>query len=606
MQGAALALPGSVWKCWGFMVYEGRNMTVLKMTGFQGEIPRLIARLLPDSAAQSAVNVRLESGGLTPYRKPKFTIRETAVAAGSVKTIYRNLDGTWLAWSSDVKAVPGPVAQDRLYIFGNGAPQMLVSGTTYPLAMTTPTAALTATVSGTGSGDVYSRLYVYTEVTSFGEESAPCPISAAVNWQAGQSVTLSGFRAPPAGRAIATQRIYRSQTTLSGTFLFFIAERTADTTNYVDTVPVTSQGEPLPSLDWTPPPDTLVGLISLPNGMMAAFKGKELWFCEPYRPHAWPQKYVLTMDYNIVALGAYGTTIVVATDGQPYIVNGQIPDAMAQEKLELNLPCINARGLVDLGYAVAYPSNDGLVVASSSGARVVTDNLMTRNDWLRTSPATFVSGQYYGQYIASYSYVDPSNNLIEGSFIIDLTGQEATLKRTAYRADACWYDIKGGSLFMCFGQDIYEWDAIGQPNEILTWRSKTFILPKPTNLGVMLAEGTTTTTPEEQAAIDAQRQAILNANATLFANKSLGGELNGAAINTYAIDHDVLTRVRQSRYVSIAVYADGKLVYTGSTLNGLMRLPSGFKAQQWEIEISANADISQVLLANTASELENV
>jgi hypothetical protein len=582
-------------------------MAVIKVTGFQGEIPRLIPRLLPDSAAQRATNARLESGGLTPYRKPKFIERITSPAA-DVQTIYRN-GTTWLAWDKLVYVAPGPVAADRLYVFGDGAPKMIVAGTTYPLAMTTPPTALTATPGGSGSGDVFTRVYVYTEVTGFGEESAPCPVSNQVNWQAGMTVTLSGFRAAPAGRNITTQRIYRSQTTLSGTELFFIAERAASTANYVDSVPINDFAEPLPSLGWTPPPDDLTGLIPLPGGMMAAFRGKELWLCEPYQPHAWPDGYVLTMDYDIVALGAYGSTIVVATSGQPYIVNGQSPDSMAQEKLELNLPCINPRGMVDLGYAVAYPSHDGLVVASSSGARVVTDQLMARNDWLRTNPAAFVAEQFYGRYLASYTYTDPSGTVLEGSFIIDLTGTEAAMLRTAYRADAAWYDIESGALFLCLGQDIYEWDAEGQENEVLSWRSKTFILPKPTNFGVILVEGTTNTTPEEEAAIEAARQAALAANAAVFGDPSLGGDVNGAAVgmsgavNEMAVNHDILNRVGEPRYVSVSVYAGGRLVWSTDQLNVVSRLPSGFKEQQWEIEVNANADIAQVTLAGTAQEL---
>ena len=576
-------------------------MTILKLIGFQGEIPRIQARQLPDNAAQRAVNARLDSGSLSPYRRAKFTYRVTDIAAGAIQTIYRQTDGTWLAWDKPVYLAPGPVAGDRLYIFGDGAPKMKVGATTYPLALPGPTVALTATPSGTGTGDVISRLYVYTEVTDFGEESAPSPVSATINWQAGQTVTLSGFRAST-GR-VTKQRIYRSQTTLNGADLYFIAERATSTANYVDSIAPNAIQEPLPTLGWTPPPDDLTGLIALPGGMMAAFRGKELWFCEPWQPHAWPDGYVLTMDYNIVAIAAYGTTVVVATDGQPYIVDGQSPDSMQSAKLELNLPCINARGMVDLGYAVAYPSHDGLVVASSSGARVVTDQLMTRDIWLRTSPESFVSSQFYGKYLASFDYVDPLGGRQRGSFIIDLTGQEATLQRTNYEADACWYDIKSGALFLCIGQDIYEWDAVGEPNEILQWRSKVFIVPRPTNFGAILVEGTTAVSPEEQAAIDAERAALLAENTAIFSNASIGGEINGAAINTYAINHDPLNRIEPARYVTVSIYAGGKLVWATDKLNTIDRLPSGFKEQQWEIEVNANADIAQITLAGTATEL---
>lgn len=577
-------------------------MTILKIAGFSGEVPRLVPRLLPENAAQNAVNARLDNGGLSPYRKPKFVRQLTGVTAGNVKTIHRHA-GVWRAWEQPVYAAPGPVDADRLYVMGDGAPKMIAGGTEYPLAIPAPSASLTAAASGAGTGDVYTRIYVYTNVTDFGEETAPSPVSSAIDWQSGQTVTLSGF-VVPTGSRVTKQRIYRSQTSLSGTDLYFIAERAATASNFVDNVPLSEQNEPLPSLEWSAPPGDLTGLIALPNGMMAAFRGKELWFCEPWRPHAWPEKYVLTMDYNIVALGAYGTTIVVATDGQPYIVSGTSPDTMAQEKMELNLPCINARGLVDLGYAIAYPSHDGLVVASSAGARVVTDQLMTRDQWLKTSPERFVAGQFYGRYMASYEYIDPKGRATKGSFVIDLTGQEAFLHRINHKADATFYDITEGKLYLCMGTQVYEWDALGSENEILTWKSKQYVIPRPTNFGIILIEATTLMTPEEEAALAAAKAEIEAYNAATFLLPSIGGELNGAAINEFANNGDMLIRqTGDDRYCSVNVYADGRLVATVSGLNRAARLPAGFLAQTWEIEVNANADITQITLAGTGAEL---
>jgi hypothetical protein len=242
-------------------------MTIIKLIGFQGEVPRIVPRLLPEAAATSAVNARLETGSLTPYRKPKFVARQTTILANTVKTIYRDSAGAWLLWDKQVYVTPGPVAADRLYYMGDGAPKMRVAGVTYPLAIPRPTVAPTATPSGAGTGDIFSRVYVYTNVTTFDEETEPSPASAVINWQAGQTVTLSGIQAPPAGTRINRQRIYRSQTSLSGTDLYFIAERPASAANFVDSVPLNQQNEPIPSLDWNAPPDGLTGLIALSNGV---------------------------------------------------------------------------------------------------------------------------------------------------------------------------------------------------------------------------------------------------------------------------------------------------------------------------------------------------
>ena len=71
---------------------------------------------------------------------------------------------------------------------------MRVDGDTYGLAVTAPTAALSVAATGSGTGDTATRLYVYTVVTEFGEESEPSPASAGIAWQSGKTITLSGFQ----------------------------------------------------------------------------------------------------------------------------------------------------------------------------------------------------------------------------------------------------------------------------------------------------------------------------------------------------------------------------------------------------------------------------
>ncbi|NKB96795.1 hypothetical protein HED48_23285 [Ochrobactrum intermedium] len=82
---------------------------------------------------------------------------------------------------------------------------------------------------------------------------------------------------------------------------------------------------------------------------------------------------MLTTDADIVGLGAIGTSLVIATKANPYLATGSSPDTMQMVKLEANLPCVNARGIVDLGFAIAYPSNEGLAAVAANGeAKLVT------------------------------------------------------------------------------------------------------------------------------------------------------------------------------------------------------------------------------------------
>ena len=579
-------------------------MAKLRFAQFSGEIPRLLSRLLPDTGSQYAENVRLDDGGLTPVRQPR--LEHTFEGITGIQTIYK-WGETWLAWDTVVNAVPGPVAEDRLYYTGDGVPKMRIGSTIYDLAVPFPTTALTVAVTGSGSGDVTTRLYAYTWVTDFGEESEPCPISADATWQAGQTVTLSGFEAIPTGRAITKQRIYRSQSSSqSGTDLFLIEERAASTSNYVDTHAPDDFSEVLPSRDWNAPPDDLAGLIPLPNGMMAGFSGKQLCFCEPYRPHAWPEKYRLTAAYEIVGLGAYGTTVVAGTKGYPYVASGNAPESMIEERIEVNLPCVNGRGLVDLGYSVAYPSNDGLVVVSNGGATVATDALFTRADWQRLNPTTLVSAQFAGRYFTSYSYLDVDGvTLTEGTVVIDLTGQQPFVLRTSFRADAYHYDLPTGQLYFLIGNEVFEFDALGQTNQVMSYRSKRVVHSQPVTFGAILIDSGASGTPEERAAYEAEVARIEAENAALFEGASIGGEFNGNAINEVAMGGDLLQDLPPQKFISVKVYADDTLVRTVSKFDMPVRIPPKM-ARAWEIQVNGTAEVEQITLATSARELTEI
>lgn len=583
-------------------------MSAITLTGFSGEIPKLLPRLLPNNAAQIAFNSRLNDGALTPVRKSRFTHSFSQLPANGYGTLY-NYNGSWLAWQGVVNPARGPVAQERLYITGNGKPKMVIGALTVDLAVVGPVSAVVATLSGTATDTtITTRAYVYTNVTGFGEESEPCPLSNEVSWQPGKSVTLSSISTDMGARTAAKQRFYRTQTSATGiTTLYFIAERTASTNDFIDNIASADFSEPLPSTDFNPPPDELSGLISLPNGIMAAFVGKDLYFCEPFIPHAWPEKYILTTEYDIVGLGSYGNTVVVMTTGNPYIVNGSTPQAMVMEKLELNLPCINARGIVDLGYAVAYPSHDGLVTVTQGGARIVSESLMTRDNWLLLNPQTMAAGQRDGRYFASYSYLDQLGVVQEGTLILDMSGSEPYLLRSQVRADAFYYDIFTGALFFIKGIEVFEYDAIGAENDVQLWRSKQIVLARPTNYGAILIEAEGALTDEELLAVEQAAALVLASNQAIYDTGDLFGELAGAALCVYEINGDSLDTVpHASRSIAVNVYADGVLKFTVSKINEIARLPSGFKARQWEFEISSDTRIAQVSVATTASELMKV
>jgi hypothetical protein len=578
-------------------------MPAINISAFIGERPLILPRLLPETAAQEAINARLDDGGLTPLRK---SLRSGAFAEAGAKTIYRH-NGTWLSWPVVVDAAPGPVAQERLYYTGDGAPKMRIDDDVYALAVPRPAGALTAAATGAGTGDTQSRTYVYTFVTDFGEETAPSPASNIIDWKPGQHVTLSGFAMPVADRRITKQRIYRSQTGSTGTYLYFIAERPAAADNFVDGVAVDAFQEALPSAGWDEPPAALTGLTVMPNGMMAAFAGRSVYFCEPWRPHVWPEKYILNCDSDVVALGSIGSVLVVMTKANPYLMTGSHPDSMQSQKLEANFPCINARGVVDLGFAICYPSNEGLVAVSGDGSvNLATREIFRPHDWLKLSPSTAIGAQYSGAYAMFYD-TEADNQRVAGCVFITV-GATPFLMRSAEIVAACHYDVTDSALYFTRPGEttIYQFDPPEGPPETMIWRSKEWWLPRPMNFGAILVDrgklGSATVDPS----IIADRERIAEENAAIFASGQLNSALNEHCWNEYPVNGDTMLPLPEYLSISVGIFGDGQLVRVIDRTDAVQRLPAKSMARVWEIAVSSNVAISRIAMASSVDELRTL
>lgn len=562
---------------------------LVSIIDFKGAVPRLNPRLLPNNYAQIARNTRLERGTAEPVKLPRLE----ATLGVAATTFYRH-QSTWLSWPSVVDAAPGPVDQNRLYYTGDGAPKMRVGVNIFPLALAKPAAAPTLTaLSAINPAKAESIVYCYTYVTSFGEESQPSPV-ATIQWSPGVIIRLSAFSAAPGGRSIISRRIYRSETSAAGvTGLYFVAEIPIATATYDHDIATAPLAELLPSMDYDPPIATLHGLIPLPNGMMAAFDGKDIWFCEPYQPHAWPAKYSLTVDYDIIGGAAFGSVLAVLTTGTPYILQGTHPENMAMERMDKALPCLSRRGIVDIGYACYYPSGEGLALVSASQSDIVTRKLFTREEWQNLSPDTIVAESFNGRYHFAYNFanydtydggtaaVTGANGLDGGdasgsggpitafdfgsagsSFgsrrmgSIDLIGDMPYfIEADTMLPDALFAEQSSGNLYgLVGGTQIMEWDDAGSPLATQIWRSKKFVFPYPTNFGA----------------------ALIQTDSDLSAGDAL----------------------------AVRFIADGAVTTTLNVSNVAARLASGFEAREWQIEIEGNVSVTAILMAHTMDELE--
>lgn len=409
-----------------------------------------------------------------------------------------------------------------------------------------PTAAITATSDIPAPVIPESRTYVYTFVSVYGEEGPPSDASTVTTIDPSGAVTVllpstSGGAGP---YNLDRKRIYRSSTVGNQARFQFVAEISIANTSYVDSVTQANLGEVLPSEDWSPPPDGLKGLRIMANGAAVGFVDNTIWFSEPNLPHAWPHSY--PVDAEVVGIGTFGQTVVVLTKSFPYVMQGVDPAAMSTSKLELRQSCVSKRSIVETGEGVMYASPDGLV-SIGNGISLVTQNVMSRDQWQFYNPDTIKAYLHNGRWHGFYT----DDNNARGLLVLDFTGQGAVMTvsdiNLASDVRAGFQDASTDTLYLATGTNIVRFDA-GSPLTYL-WRSKLFRAPAHLNFSV--------------------------------------------------------AQVKASAYpVTLRVYADGALKLTKTVSSDAhFRLPSGFKALDWYVELEGTNDVTEFFMATSVLEL---
>lgn len=479
-------------------------MSFIKRDRFAGTAPAVAPRLLSDQFGQIAENVDLESGKLVATRSDTdaFTLQNS-----SRRSIYYYNDTNWLEWDEDgVSVVPGPIPADtnnRLYWTGQSFPRiatqtMVVNGSSgypansYRLGVPYPSAAPTVTKSGTASADATPNdvSYVYTFVTTFGEESAPSAPSTSIQLTDGEIATVDmPTSAQPSGAYAlqngALKRIYRSNTGSTNTRFQFVAEVNYTVTSYPDSTAADSLGEVLPSDGWIPPPDDdtslypdgpLQGLIPLAQGVMAGFTGKRFCLSEPFMPHAWPIAYRITLEEDIVAIASTANGVAALTNGHPYFVVGTEPVAMTSVRIDLAQACVNKNSVVDMGNYILYAGPDGLCAIESSQGRVVTDGIISVAQWNADfNPTTIRAFRHENTYVAFHA---------SGGWVFDPRGGENSLLTLTLAADVRggYMHPKDGELYIIVGNKIKKYQGSTSAYNTLKFKSKKFVTPAPVSM----------------------------------------------------------------------------------------------------------------------------
>ncbi len=406
-------------------------------------------------------------------------------------------------------------------------------------------------------------------------------------------------------RNITKTRIYRTVSGENGdTQYFFVAEQDVTLDVYIDVkndVEV-ANGSELASVNWFAPPEGLMGWIAMPNGMIVAFKENELWFCEPYRPHAWPRAYVLVTEFPIVGIGVSGISVVAATEGYPVMANGINPSSMAVEKVKLPEPCLSRGSVLGTGAGVFYVSKNGLVFVAQSGSGAnSTESWITRERWAELTPSKNIRAvKMSSSYFAFGTVVDGDTSVAQDGFTVEMAldnnsfgalpqpgGHRVGFGKLSAPGDLditnLMVDPWSGVVLLIQDGSMYYYDYSDQAPEIIpfVWRSKLLQQRSKKNFEVMkmwfsVPPGTPTLSPTRDTS---------SPQPTLGPNQY-------AIIRVYAGDQPK----------NLALVTTREVRKSGE----LLRILSGFKYEYWQWEMEGRIEIDNLQCATSVTELRGV
>lgn len=618
-------------------------MAGLKLMSQGGYNPKIASHLLDEATGQRAINTKVYSGDLRSWFKPK-AVQPAFACIENGQTIYKSVDeandARWLVWDSNVWVARSPLLDETMPAGSNifYTENLVLKKTNAALAgdssfngqppqdwyyggVQPPMTALIP--SRVGGGVVTeTRVYVYTFVETFGgteQESAPSPPSAPVDWAVGNTIDLTNFDDPFVypNTNITKVRIYRSVTSVGGNPTFLLVDEINTSTLlptpsahvYNDSVDVENLGEALPSADWLEPPE-LDGVVFHPGGFLIGWHRREIIISEVNAPHAYPLEYRYIIDHDIVGMGVYGNSVAIMTKGYPYVMSGNLPEAMSPEKVPVLEPCISERSITSDDMGVMYASPNGICMVGAGAGGLATGNLFTQDEFSLFNPTTIRAAVYNGKYFAFYmqSQQDP---LPDGGIILDRAIPSSPLSLTSVQASACYVDPVTSKMYYAFGLTIYEWEADRYNNFPFEWLSKRFIFESPTNLAA-IEIGADFNSIAEAAQAEAARQEVIQWNQDLWATGApLNSTLNAAPLNQYDVNGSILQNIPNlidDRFVQFTLYAekDGDMeeVYNAVYLkNGVYRLPSGLKSQKFELKLAGNLELRYIKMASSMKEL---
>jgi hypothetical protein len=437
------------------------------------------------------------------------------------------------------------------------------TGGLYSLAMAKDTSGgtYTATVTtGIKEADKETRAYVYVYRNIYDEQGPPSA-PATVTTSPVIDVAVQVVRDTMGNYAPIKQiDIYRTPTGSTITDYFYVGSvavlSSPGTFQFTDNVKAELLNEVLSSTDFYPPDQALVGLMTLPNGILCAWKGNELHFSEAYKPWAWPPKYIKPLANAIVGGLAHGSGAVVTTTAFPYLVSGVSPDSMTTTKINVNQAGVSKWSIAVVDGSVMYASNDGLVTLNGATASLAqSQKFFTREVWRKA----------YGIGLSTMRFSVWDGRLVVFSsaasftpFMIRFDEADGTMTDLpSFYALCDFVSQLSDQFYFALGQTVYQFN--GGADLPAVWQSRESVMPRPVNFGVA--------------------QALIEGS---------------WSVQFWAYVQNSTTKA-----------FEWQLKHTQALTTGLVnfRLPSGYESERYRIKISGTGRFREMRVAQTAREL---
>jgi hypothetical protein len=371
--------------------------------------------------------------------------------------------------------------------------------------------------------------------------------------------------------------------------------------------------------DFDAPNAAMVGLTLAQNNMLVGFFDNQLCVAEPNKPWAWPLAYRRTFENNIVAVATVQGFLLVMTNEYTYRVSGNDPSTLSITRIDTPFPCLSKKSVVNMGYGVLFATYGGLALWSpSSGLELATKYIHDWDTWDDgIDPSTIVGHFYNNKYFGAHS---------TGSFLFERDEKVGGFFTTAgHKFNSAWTDPEDNSVYTSSDTlgTITEWGSVTSPVRPMEWKSKTVVTKDYINLGAARVVADYTVTTEDAAAYATHNAGVEAFNTAVFTASEQLGSINGptdyldaagveinnfASFNTGVVHGPVglgamiqSERTAPTAYtVAFKLYQNKALVFEQTVSNDeIFRLPSGYKADTFEVSVASPARVRAIHLGET-------